>query len=593
MDLLRCEMCNSTITNFVNHRCLYHEYSYQGTGFKNPDCIFGKNPREIPATISHSAEGADFNTSQFMDQTSTFQSSTFPQSTDQERHWDVNSTAATDVWYALSNAVQNKNFDYFKSSRGSLIPAAQHFENSACTSGVENLPMPFFNAAYTSELNPVEVPWTNSSALMQPYPNLSFHNQLPSNSPGPSNDLTKHDLTIENFNIWRSMESAKIGTQYFKISRFPEKENNAVAIARNSNRTEKNTISASDSYGTSLDMQYHGNPRTGKSTHTAALQLESTNTNTVQREKFHNKFLNIPNFSYPNFENKVLYSNPDFGQGFLDSQPGMNDIPHYSNKSQTQFNDKIRFQNIFQCQFCGKSFSYQRNLNGEKLSLNSGNVPIKCNECNEMLKSKEKIQTYPKIAEYWENSSVLKVPKKRNPLDKRFPYASTTNILIKLLVSKTPTTISETTLKKSPQQFRIQQKELTLILRHLRILPPLCNLPIFIDQERHWDVNSTAGTYVRYASSNAVQNENFDYFNSSQGILFPATQHFENSDCPSGVENPAMAFFTEVDTNALNPVEQLSTNNSAWLQHDPDLSFYNQLPPNSRPRRSIQLSNYV
>ncbi|GIY13569.1 hypothetical protein CEXT_646741 [Caerostris extrusa] len=75
-----------------------------------------------------------------MNRTSTFQSSTFPQSTTQERHWDVNSTATTDVRYALSNAVQNKNFDYFKSSRGSLIPAAQYFENSACTSGVENLP---------------------------------------------------------------------------------------------------------------------------------------------------------------------------------------------------------------------------------------------------------------------------------------------------------------------------------------------------------------------------------------------------------------------------------------------------------------------
>ncbi|GIY13567.1 hypothetical protein CEXT_646731 [Caerostris extrusa] len=131
---------------------------------------------------------------------------------------------------------------------------------------------------------------------MQCYPNLSFHNQLPPNSPGPSNGLTKYDLAIENFNIWRSMESAKIGTQDFKISRFPEKENYTVAIARNSNRTEKNTISACDLYGTSLDMQYHGNPHTGKSSPTAALHLESTNTNTVQREKFHKK-----NFKYSEF----------------------------------------------------------------------------------------------------------------------------------------------------------------------------------------------------------------------------------------------------------------------------------------------------
>ncbi|GIY52378.1 hypothetical protein CDAR_269051, partial [Caerostris darwini] len=421
MDLLRCEMCNSTVTNFFNHRCLYHEYSYEGTGFENPDSIFGKNSQEIPATISHSAEGADYNSSQFTNRTSTLQSSTFPQSTDQERHWDVNSTASTDVRNASNNAVQNENFNYFNSSRGSLISAAEYFQNSACTSGVENLKMPFFNAAYTSELNPVEVPWTNNSALMQRYPNLSFHNQLPPNSPGPSNVLTKYDLTMENYNIWRSMKSGKIGTRDFKISRFQEKENDAVAIARKSNGTEKNKSCASDLYGTSLDVQYHGNPRTGKSSHTAALQLESTNTNTLQRQKFHNEFLNIPKFSYPNSENKDLYSNPDFGQGYLDSQPGMNDIPHYSNKSQTQFNDKIGFQNIFQCQFCGKSFSNQRNLNGQKLSLNSSNVPIKCNECNEMLKSKEKIQTYPNIAEYWENSSVLKAPKKRKPLHKRFP----------------------------------------------------------------------------------------------------------------------------------------------------------------------------
>ncbi|GIX94276.1 hypothetical protein CEXT_344991 [Caerostris extrusa] len=112
-----------------------------------------------------------------------------------------------------------------------------------------------------------------------------------------------------------------------------------------------------------------------------------------------------------------------------------------------------------------------------------------------------------------------------------------------------------------------------------------------IDQERHWDVNSTAGTDVRYASNNAVQNENSDYFNSSQGVLFPATQHFENSDRTSGVENLAMAFFTEADTNALNPVEQLSTNNSAWVQYDPNLSFYNQLPPNSQGLEDP--SNYI
>ncbi|GIY92528.1 hypothetical protein CEXT_494881 [Caerostris extrusa] len=35
-----------------------------------------------------------------MNRTSTFQSSPFPQNTDQESHWDVNNTAGTDVRYA-------------------------------------------------------------------------------------------------------------------------------------------------------------------------------------------------------------------------------------------------------------------------------------------------------------------------------------------------------------------------------------------------------------------------------------------------------------------------------------------------------------
>ncbi|GIY07612.1 hypothetical protein CDAR_279201, partial [Caerostris darwini] len=259
MDPLRCEMCSSSVTNFANHRCFYNEYSYQGTGFKNPDYIYGNKPQEIPATISHSAKGAEFHSLAFMNRTSTFQSSTFPPSTDQERHWDVNSTAGTDVRYASSSAVQNENFNYFNSSQGSLISAAQYFENFACSSGVKNLKIPFFNSVYTSELNPVQRPCTNNSALMQCYPNLSFYNQLPPNSRGPSNALTKYDLTEENFNIWRSMESGKIVMQDCEISRFPEKEYDAVAIARKSNRTEKNKSCASHLSSASLNVQYHGN----------------------------------------------------------------------------------------------------------------------------------------------------------------------------------------------------------------------------------------------------------------------------------------------------------------------------------------------
>ncbi|GIY74525.1 hypothetical protein CDAR_545231, partial [Caerostris darwini] len=143
VDLLRWEKCNSTITNFVKHRCFYNEYSYQATDFENPDYIFG-NPQGIPATTSHSVEGADFNSWAFMNRTSTLQSSTFHQSTDQERHWDVNTTAGTDVRYASSNAVHNENFDYFNSSQRLFNPATQHFENSDCTSGVEYPTMAYF-----------------------------------------------------------------------------------------------------------------------------------------------------------------------------------------------------------------------------------------------------------------------------------------------------------------------------------------------------------------------------------------------------------------------------------------------------------------
>ncbi|GIY70976.1 hypothetical protein CDAR_532511 [Caerostris darwini] len=323
---------------------------------KNPDSIFGNNLQEIPATISHSAVGAEFNSSQFMNRTTTFQFSTFPQIADKKRHWDVNSTTSTDVRHASRNAVQNKNFDYFSSSQSSLISAAQYFQNSACTSGVENLKMPFFNAAYTSELNPVEVTWTNISALMQRYPNLSFYNQLPPNSPGPSNGLIKYDLTEENFNIWRSMESGKTGVPDFKISRFQEKEYYAVAITGNSNRTEKTKSCASHLNSASMNVQYHRNPRTAKSRHMIISQHVYPGTSTAMTEKFHEGISNIQNGAYCNFENRHPYSIPNFGQGLLDSRPGMDEIPHFSNKSQRQFDGKFKFQNNFQCRICGKFF---------------------------------------------------------------------------------------------------------------------------------------------------------------------------------------------------------------------------------------------
>ncbi|GIX94286.1 hypothetical protein CEXT_345031 [Caerostris extrusa] len=43
-----------------------------------------------------------------------------------------------------------------------------------------------------------------------------------------------------------------------------------------------------------------------------------------------------------------------------------------------------------------------------------------------------------------------------------------------------------------------------------------------------------------------------------------------------------MPSFTTASASALNPFEQPCTNNSAWMQHDPNWSCYNQLPPNSQ-----------
>ncbi|GIY74219.1 hypothetical protein CDAR_426191 [Caerostris darwini] len=246
MDLLRCEMCNSTLTNFVNHRFFNNEYSYQVIGFENPDYIFGNNPQGISATISHS--------SAFMNRTSTIQSSTFPQSTEQERHWEVNSTAGTNVRYASSNAIQNENFDYFNSSQGFFFPSSQTFENSDCISGAKNPSMAFSTAASTSTLNPVEQP--NNFVLMQHTPNISFYNQ-------------HHKYTMQDS----------------EISRFQEKEYVTMAIARKSDRREENTNFASDLNCTSINAKYHRNPHIENDcNHTPALQHASTRCNTVMKE---------------------------------------------------------------------------------------------------------------------------------------------------------------------------------------------------------------------------------------------------------------------------------------------------------------------
>ncbi|GIY11260.1 hypothetical protein CDAR_240831, partial [Caerostris darwini] len=174
MDLLECEMCNCTITNFNNHKCYRDEHPFDRLISEMLDYNFGNIHQETPATISHSAEGADFNSLASMNLTSNRQSSTSPPTTEEERHWDVNSTAGTDVRYASSNAIQNENFDYLHSSQGLTFPAAQTFENSDFTSGAENHAMTFFTEADTSQLNPAEQPCTNNSAWIQHNTNLSF-----------------------------------------------------------------------------------------------------------------------------------------------------------------------------------------------------------------------------------------------------------------------------------------------------------------------------------------------------------------------------------------------------------------------------------
>ncbi|GIY99187.1 hypothetical protein CEXT_5301 [Caerostris extrusa] len=404
MDLLRCEKCNCTITNFFNHRCLYREHSFDRIVSEMLDYNFGNISKEIPATISNSAVGADFNSLAFINRTSTFQSSTFPQSTKQGSHWDVNSTAGTDVRYASSNTVQNESFDYFNSSQGLTFPAAQTFENSDYNFGAENPAMAFITEADTSQLNPVEQPCKNNSVFMQHSPNVSFYNQLPPNSrllEDPSNYLTVCDPTNEYYNVPINMQSRQSGMQDFEISRFQEKEYDAMSIDRKSVRREENTNFASDL--TSINAKYHRNPHIDNEyNHLPALQHASTRTNTIMREKCYDEFLNIQNSAYCNIENRDSYSIPGFGQGLLDSQVGMNEIPHYSYKSEGQFDDKIKFKNVFQCHFCG---SYQRNLNGQELPANLRNVPFKCNKCIETMNLKEKIQPSLNFAEVRDETS--------------------------------------------------------------------------------------------------------------------------------------------------------------------------------------------
>ncbi|GIY69082.1 hypothetical protein CEXT_206871 [Caerostris extrusa] len=334
------------------------------------DYNFGNISQEIPTTVSHSADGADYNTLPFTNRTSTFQSSTFPQSTNQESHSDVNITSGTNVRYAI----QNESFHYFNSSQGLTFPSAQTFENSDCNSGAENPAMAFITETDTSQLNPVEPPFTYNSAWQQQDPNLSFYNQLPPNCPGSSHDLALYESTNKNYNISMNMESQQSGIPNFKVPRFQEYD--AVAIARKSDRTEENTNFASYLNCTSINAKYH------------------QRSNTTMRLFY------------------IMHLRELIRQFLFDRQIGMNEIPHCSYKSQDQFDDKLTFQNIFQCHYCGKFSSYQRNFSGLELPVKSSDVPFsKCNECIETMKLKEKILPCPKLTEVFDESPALKLQK--------------------------------------------------------------------------------------------------------------------------------------------------------------------------------------
>ncbi|GIY42563.1 hypothetical protein CDAR_578881 [Caerostris darwini] len=183
--------------------------------------------------------------------------------------------------------------------------------------------MAFSTTASTTTLTPFEQTCPNNFAWMQHDPNLSFCNQLPPNSQvleDPSNYLTICDPTNQYCNVPINMQSRQSTMQDCEISRFQEKEYDAMTIARKSDTREENTSFASDLNCTSINAKYHRNPQTeNEYNHTPTLQHASTRTNTMTKE---NEFLNIHNSGYRNVENRDSYSIPGFGQGVLDSRHG-------------------------------------------------------------------------------------------------------------------------------------------------------------------------------------------------------------------------------------------------------------------------------
>ncbi|GIZ03733.1 hypothetical protein CEXT_113531 [Caerostris extrusa] len=211
-----------------------------------------------------------------------------------------------------------------------------------------------------------------------------------------------------------NMQSRQSTMQDCEMSRFQEKEYDGMAIARKSDRREENTKFASDLNCTSINAKCHRNPHTeNEYNQTHPLKHLSTRTNTT----FYDEFLNIHNSAYHNIENIDSYSIPDIGQDFSGSHLGMNEISYYSYKSEVPFEDKMKFQNVFQCHFCG---CYQRNLKGQEFPINSNNVPFKCNECIEKTQLKERIQPCPTFAEVRDERSAIKLQKKMKVPEKRF-----------------------------------------------------------------------------------------------------------------------------------------------------------------------------
>ncbi|GIY39359.1 TD and POZ domain-containing protein 1 [Caerostris darwini] len=101
----------------------------------------------------------------------------------------------------------------------------------------------------------------------------------------------------------------------------------------------------------------------------------STRSNALMRDKFNNESLNIQNSAYRNFENRDSCSSPEFCQATLDGQLSVNHLPQYSN-SHLYCNDKIKAQNCFQCQFCGKVSTYQKHQSVQKLPVNESSKKL-------------------------------------------------------------------------------------------------------------------------------------------------------------------------------------------------------------------------